>query len=145
MNLVDTHIVDTVIIGDSIDNVTVSFISTSRTEFTIMLITPPTTNISPALTVELSSLIVFDDCTVVSVYEGSSQKETNGMNEHSDSEYDSDGNIRPLFHAITGKSPSLDKSLMDNDDPTSNISVSPTSTNNNEVDVDQPKNTNGTK
>ena len=85
----------------------------------------------------------FDDGTVFSVPKGSSQKEMTGMNEISDSGYDSGGNIGHIFDAIAVEYPSLDKALMDNDDPTSNISVSPTSTNNNEVDVDQPNNTNG--
>ena len=165
-NLVDTHIIDTVITGDSIDNATVSSISTSRNETTTMqsLTETPnsaylrelslrntlsTTNRSPALTVEGAPLVAFDNDTVVSVPEGSSRRRMNGVHENSDNGYDSDGNIGPFFDAIAGESPSLDEALMDNDDPNSNISIPPdrshnnTSTNNNEVAVDQPNNTNG--
>ena len=143
LDLFDTHIVDTVITGDSIDNTTISSIFTSRTDPTTTLITPPTTNTSPTLTVEGAPFITFDDGTVFSVPKGSSQKEMTGMNEFSDSGYDSDGNIGHIFDAIAGEYPSLDKALVDNDDPTSNISIHPTSTNNNEVDVNQSNNTNG--
>ena len=165
-NLVDTHIIDTVITGDSIDNATVSSISTSRNETTTMqsLTETPnsaylrelslrntlsTTNISPALTVEGAPLVAFDNDTVVSIPEGSSRRRINGVHEKSDNGYDSDGNIGPFFDAIAGESPSLDEALMDNDDPNSNISIPPdrshnnTSTNNNEVAVNQPNNTNG--
>ena len=165
-NLVDTHIIDTVITGDSIDNATVSSISTSRTDTTTTQSrtatpnrtelrelpprsTPPTTNRSPALTVEGAPLVAFDNDTVVSIPEGSSRRRINGVDENSDNGYDSDGNIGPFFDAIAGESPSLDEALMDNDDPNSNISIPPdrshnnTSTNNNEVAVDQPNNTNG--
>ena len=86
-NLVDTHIIDTVITGDSIDNATVSSISTSRNETTTMqsLTETPnsaylrelslrntlsTTNRSPALTVEGAPLVAFDNDTVVSVPRG---------------------------------------------------------------------------
>ena len=72
LDLFDTHIVDTVITGDSINNITVSSISTSRTEPTMMLITPLTTNVSPTPTVEGTSLVALDNGTVVSVPEGSS-------------------------------------------------------------------------
>ena len=72
INLVDTCIVDIVITCDSINNVTVSSISTSRTEPTMMLITPLTTNVSPTPTVEGTSLVALDNGTVVSVPEGSS-------------------------------------------------------------------------
>ena len=142
-NLVDTYIVDTVITGNSIDNTTISSIFTSRTDPTTTLITPPTTNTSPTLTVEGAPFIAFDDGTVFSVPKGSSQKEMTGMNEISDSGYDSGGNIGHIFDAIAVEYPSLDKALVDNDDPTSNICIPPTSTNNNEVDMDQPNNTNG--
>ena len=51
--------------------------------------------------------------------------------------------ILNIFNAIAGTYPSPDEVLMDNDDLVSNIYIPPTSTNNNEVDVDQPNNTNG--
>jgi len=83
LNLVHTHIIDTVITGDSIDNGTVSSIFTSRAENTTIQSrtatpnrtelrelsprsTPPTTNRSPALTVEGAPLVAFDNDTVVS-------------------------------------------------------------------------------
>ena len=146
LNLVDTHIIDTVITGGSIDNATVSSVSTSPTETTT---TQSHTNRSPALTVEGAPLVAFENDTVVSIPRGSSRRRINDVHENSDNGYDSDGNIGPFFDAIAGKSPSLDEALMDNDDPNSNMSIPPdrshnnTSTNNIEVTVDHPNNTNG--
>ena len=108
-DLVDTHIIDAVITCNNIDNTTIRSISTSHTDPTSTWITPPTTDISPTLTVEGAPLVAFDDGIVVNVSESSNRKEMNGMNENSDSRYDSDGKIGP-YYAIAGKSPSLDES-----------------------------------
>ena len=132
-NLVDTHIIDTVIIGDNIDNTTVSSISTLRT----VTIRTPTTNRSPALIAEGAPLVAFDNDTVVSIPEGSSQRRMNGLHENSGNRYDSDGNIRLFFDAITGESLSLDGALMDNDDLNSNISIPP------DCSLNNTHNTNG--
>ena len=120
-NLVDTHIIDIVIAGNNIHNTTISSISTSRTETT----TTPTTNRSPVLTAEGAPLVAFGNNTVVSIPEDSSQRRMSDLHENLDNEYDSDDNIGPFFDAIPSESPSLDKALMGNDNPNSNISIPP--------------------
>ena len=89
LNLVDTHIIDTVITCDNINNATISSISTSYTETT----TTPTTNRLPTLTVEGVPLVAFDNDTVVSIPKGSSRRRMNGLHKNSDNRYDSDSNI----------------------------------------------------
>mmetsp|Transcript_65882 Transcript_65882/g.77411 ORF Transcript_65882/g.77411 Transcript_65882/m.77411 type:complete len:202 (-) Transcript_65882:1869-2474(-) len=47
------------------------------------------------------------------------------MDETSDNEHDSDGNIGPFFYAIVGESQLFDKALMDNEVGDPNISILP--------------------
>ena len=47
------------------------------------------------------------------------------LHENLGNRYDSDGNIAPFFDTIASESLSLNEVLIGNDDPNSNISISP--------------------
>ena len=104
-NLCDNHIIDTAIAGDTIEDATVSSISTMRTQSTATRTPPstsirsqvrrspggdalPVTNTSPVRTVEGAPLESSDNDTVVSVPCGSSQRIIDVVSDSSDNGYD---------------------------------------------------------